>query len=768
MARKKLKKNNRKRNFLIQSFIFLFLFIGVGYATLSTNLNISGTLGVSRAHFEPDGTAYGIMEAGGKNRELVKEYTGTHRDSLTEEPSKPIYYFYAENDEEGLAIQNKNNIIFANHCWEIFRTTDTGGVKMIYNGEAENNQCLNTRGKHVGYVQYQEKQTISADYFYGTDYSYDKESNLFTLEGTVEQVTWNSTNSASLKGKYTCKKTTREGTCSKLYQVISYSSATQANVVPLNGNASYYEYGELALQVSASSAAGVGYMYGDPSPIKTVATVNSQAFTSQRTIIQNVALNANHWFADSYDYDPDVTNHFTLVDPYKVTSEEYPNLVDKYTLRNTSETASAETAQYIVGVSGSTSYYRNLTHPLNLETVTKIAFADSITDNGDGTYTLDSPELVTYIDYFNNFANYKNKYTCGNNTITCQKPHYTTETTSTNYTYLTINSGTYIVISKQREGVNLVDTLTIDPAFMIINRSNYTEYKYTCNNDSSVCEESTLRYIGSFTGTGYKYAPNRYFGTSVTWEENHYVLNDIVDLESYSDLTTIKNHRYFCEEYGKKECTSIAFIHRYTSVGSNINYDLISNGTPDIQSALDIMWKKNNYDSFLKKGIDSWYEKYLIDYSEYLEDTVFCNDRKPISYNGWDPTKNPNSYIYFRGGASSSLWSLTCPNEEDQFQVSNPKAKLKYPIAVGTAAELNLLNNNKARSTGNYYWIMTPAFVNELYGRGLAVGPGGAFSSYYNSTHAMGVRPVISLKPGIEIISGDGSEANPYIVDTTP
>ena len=354
---------------------------------------------------------YDVIKEEAESEGMAREYTKEHFDNInTELSTYKIYHWYAENNEEGTALLDRINIIFGDHCWQMFRTTDTGGVKMIYNGEAENNQCLNTRGKHVGYVQYQEKQTISANYFYGTDYTYNKENNLFSLAGTVEQVAWNSSNSASLKGQYTCKQTTREGTCSKLYQIISYSSATQANVVPLNGNASYYEYGELALQVSAASAAGAGYMYGDPSPIKTVATINSQTFTNKRTIIQSVALNANHWFADSYDYDPSVSSHFTLVDPYKVTNAEYPNLVDKYTLRNTSGTARFHSAYHIVGVSGSTSYYRTMTYPLDIDAVTKIAFADSITDNGDGTYTLDSPELVTYIDYFSNYANYKNKY----------------------------------------------------------------------------------------------------------------------------------------------------------------------------------------------------------------------------------------------------------------------------------------------------------------------------------------------------------------------
>ena len=709
---------------------------------------------------------YDVIKDEAESNGLAREFAGEHQDNIDPSLSKyKIYHWYAENNDQGEEILNKNNVIFGDHCWQMFRTTDTGGVKIIYNGEAENNKCLNTRGKHIGYIQYQEKQTLTSNYYYGSDYSYNKETNLFSLSGDLTQVTWNESIGSSLNGKYTCKQTTQDGTCSKLYFIVSYATATQANVIPMDGNRSYYEFGELALQANAASAAGAGYMYGDPSPIKTVASVLEQNFTTRRTIIQNVSINNNHWFADSYDYDQNQSDPFTLNEPYKVTPEEYPNLVEKYTLRNANATAKYHSVFYIAAVSGNTSYYRTITNPQNLEEATKIAFADSISENGDGTYSLNSPQLVMYKDYFTNYENYKNKYTCGDNTLTCTQPHYITSTQNNNYTYLTINSGTKILIAKQRDGLNLIDTIAVDPALLVLNKDDYAEYNYTCNNNSNVCEESTLRNIHSITEVGYKYAPNYYFANSVTWENDHYKLNDTIDLESYKDLNQIKNHHYICTEYGKKECTSVAYIHNYTSVGAKYYYDEISNGISGIEEALNIMWTKNNYESLLKTGIDAWYEKYLINYSDYLEDTLFCNDRRVRNYNGWDPNKATNSYIYFKGSGSSSTWDLICPNEADQFQVANPKAKLKYPIAVATVPELNLLNNDLVRTTGNYYWLMTPCWVNELYGRGMSINPSGGFSTYYNSTHAMGVRPVVSLTPKTRFASGTGSMEDPYIVD---
>ena len=46
----------------------------------------------------------------------------------------PIYYYRGEVD---------NNVIFNNICWQIVRTTDTGSIKLIYNGEPKDGKCNN-------------------------------------------------------------------------------------------------------------------------------------------------------------------------------------------------------------------------------------------------------------------------------------------------------------------------------------------------------------------------------------------------------------------------------------------------------------------------------------------------------------------------------------------------------------------------------------------------------------------------------------------------
>ena len=157
MKKVKLKKGRNKlrfrRKLVLTSTLVLFLVIGIGYSVLSVNLNILGNITVKKHYGK---TLYEVLEREAAIGTYAKEYTGEHHDSFIEEPTKKIYHWYAPTTTAGntlaTEILDKNNVIFADHCWQMIRTTDTGGVKMVYNGEPENNQCLDTRGTHVGYA----------------------------------------------------------------------------------------------------------------------------------------------------------------------------------------------------------------------------------------------------------------------------------------------------------------------------------------------------------------------------------------------------------------------------------------------------------------------------------------------------------------------------------------------------------------------------------------------------------------------------------------
>ena len=252
--RRFIAKNVRKRKiyfFLLLSCLFM---IGLGYANLVSNLGINGSLGINGYDF----TLYGVLEREEKHGGSALEYTGTHQDSIFNTGTDKIYYWHSNSSSD--FIREKNNVIFAGHCWQMLRTTDTGGVKLLYNGEVENNQCLSTRGNHVGYGS-RISTNLASNYYYGTSYEYDEVNEQFSLSGTKKQVTWSASEGAGLIGTYTCMSSNENATCSTLYLVESYDSSTNAFVISLENSSHYSTIGTIPFNGNSFSVASVGYMY---------------------------------------------------------------------------------------------------------------------------------------------------------------------------------------------------------------------------------------------------------------------------------------------------------------------------------------------------------------------------------------------------------------------------------------------------------------------------------------------------------------------------
>ena len=754
------------KKLVLNIILVLFMFLSIGYSTLSTSLNINGNLNVKK-YYEP--TLYNVLKKETETGELARKYTGEHKDSFTEEPSQDIYYWYAANDSQGTQVLDKNNVLFAGQCFQMIRTTDTGGVKMIYNGEADDGKCLNTRGTHVGYAA-RTLQDLATNYWYGTDYTYDSTNKVFTISGVTEHTNWSmeyppNLYDVDLIGKYTCLLTSENGTCSTLYLIESYNNTSSAYVIPINSNSHYSQFGTLQFNAIYTSPAHVGYMYGDVYPYGSTNSTNGQGFTSLQTVLSSTSLGTSYWYANSISYDS-TTGKYSLVDPYQVAgTTDYPNLVGKYTFRSETQTYTNSSVYYIAGVNNTTMYYKQLQNG-NLLSAYEIVFGESITDNGDNTYTINNPTNVTLSDLYNNYENYKNKYTCNDSNATCANPRYITGTTSKDYTYITASSK--IMIGKTRNGLVLTDTILVRKDELVINPSNYSNYKYTCNTENSTCTEETLRMIASITTTGYHYAANRYFGSSVTWDGTNYTLVDPIEIENYNNLNSLSTHHYMCVSNGLKTCSTVAYIFNYGGSGK-INYITLKNGKSSATMALEDMLTKNTTNSTMKSGIDAWYKHYMLPYDQYLEDTIFCNDRSIITLGSWNPDGGmTNAELRFKEYNITS--DLNCINTTDQFSISNNNAKLTYKVGLMSSPEMRILNNNIIRKTELTYWLGSPYFFSWStgypYSANRPVGPSGSIG-YHNVFRDNGVRPSISLKPGTRYTSGTGSMADPYIVDTS-
>ena len=60
----------------------------------------------------------------------------------TKKDTNPVYFFRG-------TYRLKNNLLYANLCWKIVRTTETGGVRIIYNGAPVNGKCTNVSGENT-------------------------------------------------------------------------------------------------------------------------------------------------------------------------------------------------------------------------------------------------------------------------------------------------------------------------------------------------------------------------------------------------------------------------------------------------------------------------------------------------------------------------------------------------------------------------------------------------------------------------------------------
>jgi len=159
--------------------------------------------------------------------------------------STPIYYYRGAVD---------NNLLFAGFCWKIVRTTETGGLKLIYNGTPSSGTCNNTgSNSQIGTKTFNSSYNSPAyvGYMYGTPYTYSRKSmssdttayvygntvtytgGTYTLSGTTSSSSWSSIYSSGLNSNhYTCF--TKGTTCTSVYYIY-YTTSSYAYYITLTG-----------------------------------------------------------------------------------------------------------------------------------------------------------------------------------------------------------------------------------------------------------------------------------------------------------------------------------------------------------------------------------------------------------------------------------------------------------------------------------------------------------------------------------------------------
>ena len=332
-----------------------------------------------------------------------------------------------------------------------------------------------------------------------------------------------------------------------------------------------------------------------------------------------------------------------------------------------------------------------------------------------------------------------------------------------------------IVRTTETGGVKLIYNGTAADDGSCNNTGTASQIGKSPYNPSSI----SLTYVGYMYGTVY-YAITKnlteqtdtyLYGNDVIWDGTNYTLTgETLESSSWStDKSNLaKKYHYTCfNDTGI--CQEVNYIY-YFGNSKSAYYFILEDGK-NIENAKEEMFT-NTTNSKMKITIDNWYSANMTAYTEYLEDTIWCNDRSFYIGPLYSKDGSGIGASHFESFKRSSSPSVICSNIRDSFTVdsANGNGKLTYPVGLLTSDEYTMAgsglygyNTSAYLYTGEREWTLSPynfySSVNEFI-----IDSDGSLSgiAVYSSN---GVRPSVSLKPGTYISTGDGSVSNPYMVE---
>ena len=210
----------------------------------------------------------------------------------------------------------------------------------------------------------------------------------------------------------------------------------------------------------------------------------------------------------------------------------------------------------------------------------------------------------------------------------------------------------------------------------------------------------------------------------------------------------------------------LAYNDSFTLLSNKINSDDTIAEPAGLQESNYSEIFANTTKSNLLNKLESWYSEKLSNYTDYLEDVIWCNDK---SYNA--STKNFGAYTRF----NSYTPSLVCPNDSlggnlSKYTVSDTtkgNGALTYKIGLLTADELMFAGASSSTNTSFYLYVNS----NDEW---WTISPANYDGSYYNSftyqdriysdqSPSAYLRPAIAIK-STAIVGGTGTKTNPYVI----
>ena len=426
--------------------------------------------------------------------------------------ANPVYYYKGN-------VQN-NNVLFAGFCWKIVRTTETGGVKIVYNGvQKETN-------KYSSYQKLDESDYIITNPDEGTYYNYEFDN--------INKV-WKNQN-VEENGDYVVyfnELKIKENGNYQLNALINSISEEDIMAISLNGN-----------------PIGKGKNCGEEGCLTKNDSVSIDLSLTTDDVIQ-IEYDKSSSSTDGTDY-----VQFYLQKGVGDTIKTCDNSGSDASIGTSAFNDSYNSPAY-VGYMYNNVYTRSSKKILDTQYVgvgTRFSYATSVTYS-NGTYTLGS-DYKNYlineenIDVFNTTGLF-NKYVCFNvNSNTCTSVAYVVGFKNTNYYYYELTNGD---INGKDNGQNLIfgssftyangtytlsGTTTINTDNWTSQSSNIDTHHYTCLSTGTTC--TSLYYI-NYIYNGTLYYITLTGGKSVDDALNEMLYNDDVNTKNSTIKTYIDN-----------------------------------------------------------------------------------------------------------------------------------------------------------------------------------------------------------------------------------
>ena len=464
----------------------------------------------------------------------VKKYGDLSGEDGASTYANPVYYFNGAVED--------NNVLFAGFCWKIVRTTDTGGVKMIYNGvpteiaatspveESEYTNVTNdatypytfdSSNKTWTSTNHDDNSESSISFSVATDGDYyfnyvissepQADEASFTKNGTEFAFgEGEATNTVKLTGLTTSDVITvgyrKDGSISDGSDTVTFSLSKIFNNCNNTGDASRLGNTK-AFNSQVNSPAYVGYMY------------NTVYKYSYKSLLNSVGAAGSYIVGDSVTYSGSTYTLNNTSTVSNVSSSNISEMVGKYICNGGSPT-SCSNPSYIVGYSGLTIYYYSLSggNTDGTSYIKDYVFGNSFT-YANGTYTLTNTVTINSNNWPTKYDTINsNHYTCFTTGTTCTSIYYVYNTGSSNAYYITLSNGKSVDDALNEmlyaDDVNTKDS-TIKTYIDSWYKDNMTSYTDKLE-DTVFCNDRTITSKNGWNPNGGSTSTNLYFKTNST------------------------------------------------------------------------------------------------------------------------------------------------------------------------------------------------------------------------------------------------------------